>query len=149
MNTPEVYIKTVLPIAIPFLIDKFASHASVQSEIAKLPLNSRNTFYVLLCIVGIVIWRSFCMKLQTHYENKAECNISQLGEDYVRGAIEYNTKSVQRNLYSATMKDQKNRVLKTLSDKMKFLFTAKDLPSSKVQFYKSLTIGNDQLKNDE
>lgn len=148
VNTPEVYINAVVPVAIPFLIDKFATHASIQSEIAKLPANSRNYFYVLICVLGIVIWRSFRMKLQRYYENKAEGTISQLGEDYIRGAVEYNTKTVQRNLCSATIKDQNNRFLKNMSDKMKFLFSAKELPSPKLQFYKSLTISRDEIKND-
>lgn len=147
VNTPEVYINIVVPVAIPFLIDKFATHASIQSEIAKLPSNARSTFYVLICVLGIVIWRSFRMKLQRYYENKAECNISKLGEDYIRGAVEYNTKTVQRNLCSATIKDQNNRVLKNISDKIKFLFSSEVRPASKVQFYKSLTISEDKIKN--
>lgn len=87
------------------------------------------------------------MALQRRFENNAEKTISQLGEDYIRGAIEYNTKEMQRDSCSATMKDQKNRIVNYFSDLVKSLFSAKVLPSQKVRFYKSVKVDEEEVNN--
>lgn len=76
-------------------------YALGYSIINRLPTNSfkiRVMAFFLLCNVGICIFLLIRTIIENSFQHNADKKVCDLGEEYIRGGIEYYDKLIQRNL---------------------------------------------------
>lgn len=70
----------------------------IMTSIPANPVRARALALFLLCNVGVFVWYSIHTAIENFYQIQADKKLCDIGEEYIRGGIEYYEKLIQRNL---------------------------------------------------
>ncbi|XP_046673199.1 transmembrane protein 177-like [Homalodisca vitripennis] len=128
INSMHVYIKTCLPVLVAYSTEMLSKLIARHQKLTQFPVQVRAVYYLLVTVVGLMIWNVLSNNFKHYYEADVENKICKLDSNYMRGGIEYYSKECKRNQFQVNFKNQTSSLLKTVDDFIVSLLSFKEIP---------------------
>ncbi|KAG8308454.1 hypothetical protein J6590_002541 [Homalodisca vitripennis] len=128
INSMHVYIKTCLPVLVAYSTEMLSKLIARHQKLTQFPVQVRAIYYLLVTVVGLMIWNVLSNNFKHYYEADVENKICKLDSNYMRGGIEYYSKECKRNQFQVNFKNQTSSLLKTVDDFIVSLLSFKEIP---------------------
>jgi len=122
----RILIKSVLSSVV--LIPMYALGSFIYNGLPPNPARVRALALVLLSNIGVIVWFLIRTATENFYQKKADEKLCDIGEEYIRGGIEYYETLIQRNLALRNILPDGENMYSKQGDQIEFLSELSELP---------------------
>lgn len=128
VSTPYLYYQSLF--APPLLVLLYSGAYSVNRKYNLFARHRsiRYTIYGMLSVFGFGLWSLLHDSTNKYIQKKCDKAMSELGQTYIEGGVEFYSKTLQRNIALRTLMGSKGENLCSLNGNEKYLFRQKSVP---------------------
>jgi len=93
-----------------------------------LPVRVRSLTLVLLSNIGVLVWFFVRTAIENFYQKKADEKVCDIGEEYIKGGLEYYETLIQRNLALRNIVLGGENMYSKQGDQIEFISELSELP---------------------
>lgn len=122
----RILIKSVLSSVL--LIPMYALGYYVYDGLPPKPARTRALAIVLLSNIGVILWLLIRTATENFYQKKADEKVCDIGEEYIKGGIEYYETLIQRNLALRKILPDGENMYSKQGNQIEFISELSELP---------------------
>ncbi|XP_001947318.2 transmembrane protein 177 [Acyrthosiphon pisum] len=125
-DSHRIFIKSVLSSVV--LMPMYALGSYVYNGLPPNPARVRMLALFLLSNIGVLLWFFTRTAIENFYQKKADEKVCDIGEEYIKGGIEYYEKLIQRNLALRNILPDGENMYSKEGDQIEFISELSELP---------------------
>lgn len=125
-DSHRIFIKSVLSAVV--LMPMYALGSYVYNGLPPNPARVRMLALVLLSNIGVLVWFFARTATENFYQKKADEKVCDIGEEYIKGGIEYYETIIQRNLALRNILPDGENMYSKQGDQIEFISELSELP---------------------
>lgn len=122
----RIFIKSILSPVI--LMPMYALGSYIYNILPPNPARVRILALVLLSNIGVLVWIFMRTAIENFYQKKADEKVCDIGEEYIKGGIEYYETLIQRNLALRNILPDGENMYSKEGDQIEFISELSELP---------------------
>ncbi|XP_069702974.1 transmembrane protein 177 [Periplaneta americana] len=137
VRTQYVYYNSIFPVAVITFLYAFTNNCNNRLDLFNKPLSMRVVLYTLVGLFGFGSWAfmkdftAICLEAQVDKE------VCALGENYIKGGIEFYTKLLNRNISLRMLMGEKGEKLYTTTGNEQYMLRQKHMPLTyRMEYFK-------------
>jgi len=113
----------------------YALGCYVYNELPPKPAGIRALALVLLSNMGVLVWYLIRTATENFYQKKADEKVCDIGEEYIKGGIEYYETLIQRNLALRNILPDGENMYSKQGDQIELISELSELPLTYTKKY--------------
>jgi len=106
----------------------YAVGCFVYNELPPNPVRVRTLALILLSNIGVLVYCLIRTAIDNFYQKKADEKLCDIGEEYIKGGIEYYETLIQRNLALRNILPDGENIYSKQGDEIEIISVFSDLP---------------------
>lgn len=128
VRTPYVYYNSIFPAAVIAFMYAFSSNCNNRLDLFNRPRSMRVVLYTLIGLFGLGSWAFMKDFTTIRLEAQVDKEVCALGENYIKGGIEFYSKLLNRNISLRTLMGKKGEKLYTTTGNEQYMLRQKHMP---------------------